>query len=274
METTISLAETINQVESNNQTYSAEPGENPRRLCSDKSIIKIDTPVVFDTSANEMTLPTQETECNLTNSSIVNISHAANEMTLPLTQEGETTMGYDITNHSIANITAANITTNTSKLLQSVLQITDNDMSKSSLDVTAGECIKGRMCELMQSNFEDGRDLLIQKIDELNRFKHAFEKYEKEKEIHRENTNKEIEMSSELIKGLKAKKAELKDKVSKLKVDNCLVLFEAIELKDNKGMLKMNLTLTSLANWANSNIKIITDNLVLVVDNRSEVRIY
>ena len=126
---------------------------------------------------------------------------------------------------------------NNSISLQSILQTTVYDVSESALDLTVGGCSNEQINQMLQSNFGETRDLLLQKIEQMKKFKYEYEQHKKEVKIHNENAIKEDQMRTELNKGLKEKFNAIREKISKLKVENCLALFETVELKDEKGIL-------------------------------------
>ena len=205
--------------------------ENPRNFSVDKSLLNMHAQELLETCPNEKTLLTQENESTLRCDIETDIEPVANEMTLPV-QESETTMGYDITNYSISNNSV-----NNSISLQSILQTTVYDVSESALDLTVGGCSNEQINQMLQSNFVETRDLLLQKIEQMKKFKYEYEQHKKEVKIHNENAIKEDQMRTELNKGLKEKFNAIREKISKLKVENCLALFETVELKDEKGLL-------------------------------------
>jgi len=191
-----------------NQTYTTESvtelTENTRRQANKSTINLIDATYIHEPKIHEMTLPTQS-----------DVSRVC-----------------DYGNHSIG---ASNISMNTSKLLQSMQHTSINELetSQTALDLTVGGYSEDDVSQFLQSNFEENRELLQDKIEEMKRFKVEIEKVDNNKKLREQKMQNEIIMSKETLKSMKEKYSQTREKISQLKIKLGVEMLNKVD-KENK----------------------------------------
>jgi len=218
----------MNDTQNINLTYSAESATEIReqtRRQADKSAIKIiDATYVNEPNVQEMTLPTQS----------------------------DASRACEYANHSIG---ASNISVNTSRLLQSMQHTSINDLesSQAALDLTVGGYSEDDVNQFLQSNFEEIRELLHDKIEEMRRFKVEIEKTEKQKKLREQKMLNENILSKETIKGLKDKYSQVREKIAQLKINLGVEMLNKVDKENKEKGLRKIFPITVNLNFLCSN---------------------
>lgn len=180
---------------------------------------------VPDTTYNLPGETCPESTRKMNDKSIMNVVDATyvadciNEVTMPTQNE---TSRYE---HSFA---AQNLSANTSKLLQSMQHTSINDLeaSAAALDLTCGGYSNTETSQFLQSNFEELKGILCEKLEEMKRFKKDLDKAHREKKQRQHTIGQDNELNREMIKNLNGKYQGIKDKLSQLKVECGLSLYD------------------------------------------------
>ncbi len=107
------------------------------------------------------------------------------------------------------------------------------ESSQAALDLTVGGYSEDDVNQFLQSNFEEIRELLHDKIEEMRRFKVEIDKTEKQKKLREQKMLNENILSKETIKGLKDKYSQVREKIAQLKIDLGVEMLNKVD-KENK----------------------------------------
>lgn len=185
-----------------------------------------DVTIAVNLTTNEPGETCPESTRKMNDKSVMNVVDATyvaeciNEVTMPTQNE---TSRYE---HSFA---AQNLSANTSKLLQSMQHTSINDLeaSAAALDLTCGGYSNTETSQFLQNNFEELKGILCEKLEEMKRFKKELDKGHREKKQRKQTIVQDNELNREMIKNLNGKYLGIKEKLSQLKVECGLSLFDS-----------------------------------------------
>ena len=118
--------------------------------------------------------------------------------------------------------------------------IHNNDESQEVLDMTSCGYSNEEISNFLQSNFEENREILREKIEEMRRFKANIEKTNKERKFREQKTQSENLLCKEKNMKLKVRNVEIREKLTQLKLNLGVELMFNVEVEKcedkEKGM--------------------------------------
>lgn len=97
--------------------------------------------------------------------------------------------------------------------------INDLEASTAALDLSEGGYSNEAVSHFLKSNFEECKDLLIEKIEEMKRFKGDIEKNDKKNKLREKEVQNENILDKDQLKSMRTEYAEIREKISQLVIE-------------------------------------------------------